>query len=420
MQHNFLKMTGCSSILLYRKKIKITERIQLMFLTLISNLPTVLLNLIIGSTLLVVQLRLKDAGINNTLITVAFSGWAIMSAATAFAVGKFLTERNALRFLVASSCMMICAFIGLLILPTPGMQFFWLALIGLATALFCAPVQVFLKKLQKGKSQGLVKASAFYSASWTLGMAVGALLFARLANYFSHAWQMIFAINIALSLLMLILPLTAQAIAGKESRDAGENIETEDPYAEKPDLALFGWVLTVAAFAAVAAFRNLMPTQGRDANLSEVHVGQLVAVLYFTHSIVSVLLSRSKDWMYRRTTVCISAVCAVIGLLIYILAFGNLFLMYAGAVLIGYFSGIVGFCLVFYSLANPVRAPKYVAVNEVVVGLTNTLTPILLVGLLVKWTGQVNLPYIVLILMAVLAIGSGFCFIRDDRRRAQD
>lgn len=385
-----------------------------MFLTLIANIPTVLLNLIIGSTLLVVQLRLKDAGISNTMITVSFSGWAVMSAATAFAVGRFLTEKNALHFLAASSCLMICSFIGLLIVPAAMMQFFWLALIGLATALFCAPVQVFLKKLQQGKSQGLVKASAFYSASWTLGMAVGALLFARLANYFSDAWQMTYIINIVLSLLMLILPLTAQYLAGKESGTTGPE-RAKDPYAEKPDLALFGWVLTVAAFAAVAAFRNLMPTQGRDADLSEVHVGQLVAVLYFTHSIVSLFLAGSKDWMYHKTVICISALCAVTGLLLYIFCFGNLWIMYGGAVLIGFFSGIVGFCLVFYSLANPVRAPKNVAVNEVVVGLTNTLTPILLVGVLTDWTGWIQLPYIVLIGMTILAMASCFYFIRKHR-----
>lgn len=391
-----------------------------MFLTLISNIPTVLLNLIISSAILVIQLRLKAAGISNTWITVSFSGWAVMSAGTAFVVGRFLTEKNALRFLVASSCLMVGSFVGLLVVPAAMMQFLWLAVIGLATALFCAPVQVFLKKLQKGKSQGLVKASAFYSASWTMGLAIGALLVARLSNYFSDAWQLIFIINIVLSLLMLILPLAAQRLAGKKDDGTTEETVTEDPYAEKPDLAMFGWVLTVAAFAAVAAFRNLMPTQGRDANLSEVHVGQLVAVLYFTHSAVSLILSRSKEWMYRKSLICISALCAAAGLLLYTFCFGNLWIMYSGAVLIGFFSGIVGFCLVFYSLANPVRAPQNVAVNEVVVGLTNTLTPLLLVDLLQKWTGNFDLSYIVLTVITLLAMASGFYFVRDKQRGAQD
>ena len=62
-------------------------------------------------------------------------------------------------------------------------------------------------------------------------------------------------------------------------------------------------------------------------------------------------------------------------------------------------------CLVFYSLAHPEKAGKYVAVNEITVGATNTLSPLLIGGGLVWLTGRDGAPYLALaVLAAVIAL----------------
>ena len=60
---------------------------------------------------------------------------------------------------------------------------------------------------------------------------------------------------------------------------------------------------------------------------------------------------------------------------------------------------MAGFCLVFYALAHPVKAAKYTAINEVVVGASNMLSPLLLVGGLIWLTGLNWIPFAAMILI---------------------
>ena len=375
-----------------------------MFIPVITSFLTVCFNLVIGSTLIIVPLRLKEAGAGIFAITGTLSVWAVVCAVCAWLVGQILTERNARRLVQTGTALYFLCFLGLLLVPGVQMQYFWLLLLGIATAVYCAPFQVFLKTLENGKQAGLVRASALYSASWSFGMAVGPFLFSMLsAGENGMAWQLAYGINAVLMIPVFFLPVLAEKLTAHSNRTGTtEPPAPEDDFSNKPDLALWGWLLTVAAFAAVATTKSLLPEQGPDAGYSETQVSLMVSLIYFSHSFTSFCLVRSRDWMYRETGVVLSTLCGLAGLLLFVFGFGNVCCLYAGSILIGIFSGVVGFCLVFYSLAHPAKAGKYVAVNEITVGATNTLSPLLIGGGLVWITGWNGMPYLALSVLAVV------------------
>ncbi len=391
-----------------------------MLVPVITSFLTVCFNLVIGSTLVIVPLRLKEAGAGIFAITGTLSVWAVVCAVCAWLVGRVLTEKNARRLVQTGTALYFLCFLGLLLVPGVRMQYFWLLLLGIATAVYCAPFQVFLKTLENGKQAGLVRASALYSASWSFGMAVGPFLFSLLAaGENGSAWKPAYCINAALMIPAFFLPVLAERLAAQSHRKNETNpAGPEDDFSARPDLALWGWLLTVAAFAAVATAKSLLPEQGPDAGYSGTQVGLTVSLIYFGHSFTSLCLVRSKEWMYRAGGVLAGTACGIAGLLLFLFGFGSALCLYAGSVLIGIYSGVVGFCLVFYSLAHPEKAGKYVAVNEITVGATNTLSPLLIGGGLVWLTGWHGTPYLAL---SVLAAVIGLLYLkRMLKREKQD
>ena len=369
----------------------------------ITSLLTIVFNLVIGSALIIVPLRLKEAGAGIFAVTGTLSVWSIICAVCAWLVGRILTEQNARRLVQTGAALFFAGFLGLLIVPGIYMQYFWLLVLGIATAVYCAPFQVFLKTLENGKQAGLVRASALYSASWSFGMAIGPFLFSMLsAGGNAMAWKTAYIIDAALMIPIFFLPVVAERIAKQSVQKRSAETEGQDDFSGKPDLARWGWILTVSAFAAVATTKSLLPEQGPDAGYSETQVSLLVSLIYFGHSFTSLCLVRSKVWMYKPDGVLRSAVCSVVGLMLFLCGFGTNYLLYPGAILIGIYSGVVGFCLVFYSLAHPEKAGKYVAINEITVGATNTLSPLLIGSSMIWLSGWNGLPYAILTGMAIM------------------
>lgn len=373
-----------------------------MLVSILTSLLTICFNLVIGSTLIIVPLRLKEAGAGIFTITGTLSVWAVVCAVCAWIIGRILTEKNAGKLVQAGAALYFFCFLGFLFVPGVYMQFFWLLLLGIATAVYCAPYQVFLKTLERGKQGGLVRASALYSASWSFGMAVGPFLFSMLsAGGNGMAWRTAYRIDAALMAVIFFLPILIERIAKKNNPKTPETaINEPEDFSGKPDLALWGWLLTISAFAAVAVTKSLLPEQGPDAGYSATQVSLMVSLIYFGHSFTSFCLVRSKTWMYKPYGVLLSAVCGMSGLLLFVFCFEQAALLYLGSYLIGIYSGVVGFCLVFYSLAHPEKAGKYVAGNEITVGMTNTLTPLLIGSGLVWLTNWNGAPYLALVALA--------------------
>lgn len=368
-------------------------------------LLTIIVNLVIGSALLIAPTRLAASGANAFWVTGTLSFWALLTAIFAYIVGRVLTERNARALVETSSILFVLTFLGFRFFPAEDLLFACLFLLGIATALFCAPLQVFLKKLEHGRSAGLVRTSALYSASWSFGMATGPFLFALLRRSFGEdAWRTAFLIDALLMGAAFFLPRLAEFFSS-DAADEKTNPSAARTEPRRPDLALAGWLLTGAVFSAVAAAKTFLPFEGAKTGISEAHVGGLIAVIYYAHSFTSLALVPTKDWMYRRASVLIFSLLGGAGLILLACA-GHLPCLYAGALLLGMDSGVTGFCLVFYSLAHPAKAPRYVAVNEITVALCGVAAPPLFGALLYRLTGSFAAPFLALLLPLAAA---AFC-----------
>lgn len=236
-------------------------------------------------------------------------------------------------------------------------------------------------------------------------MAVGPFLFSMLNTCFGNdAWKYAYLLDAALMLFAFFIPLFAERLAQKrvqqEESAAANTTPIQDDFTGRPDLAKNGWILTVSAFASVAITKMLLPDVGVDAGHSPFHISLLVAVIYFAHSLTSFCLMYGKEWMYAPGRVLLFSGLGAAGLLGFAFFLHCLPVLYLSAALIGMYSGLVGFCLVFYSLAHPAKAARHVAVNEIVVGMTNMLAPLVIGGgliLLTHWSGT---PFLFLLIPA--------------------
>lgn len=389
-------------------------------LSVLPSILTVLINLVLGSAHMIILLRLKEGGAGTMMMSVALPVWAVVCCVLSGLIGFVLNEQNARRFLQVSATLFFTAFTGLIFFNSNYFQLFWLFVIGFGSATFCAPLQIFMKKLETGQRGGLVRAAAMYSASWSLGMAVGPFLFAMLSAVAGEqAWRVAYIMDAVLMVPVFFIPMIAERLAARRNRsvqavvtDTAE-VAAADDFSGRPDMAPAGWALIIASFTLVMGLRTILPDQGRDAGYSEVQISLLVSVLYFCHSVTSMAMIRSREWMYKAGVVTVLSIGAVLGLLGYIFLFRSIGCLFFCTVLLGIHSGMAGFCLVFYALAHPVKAAKYTAINEVVVGASNMLSPLLLVGGLIWLTGLNWSPFAAMILIVT---GSLIYFLLRLRR----
>lgn len=343
-------------------------------------------NVAIGTELLITSLRLADSHFPPIMVGATLSVWALFTALCSFFVGRKLSERNAGTMIQFSGFCFVVSFLGLIFLRNLSLQFLWLLISGVATAFFCAPFQVFMKKMEHGCDDGVVRATASYSASWSFGLASGPFLVSVLHRWSpDYGYESCFAISalLMLGMALFVRPLERwndqPSMSGDRQAAAGDAAVVD--YSSCPDWAFLGWMLTVAAFGSVAVVKSLLPWQGNRIGISNFDVGIIVAIIYYAHSFVSLCLIRSRYWMFHPWVILIASLSALIGLIIFAVAHKTM-ILFTGACLLGAYSGVVGFCLVFYSLVHPSRAPRYVAVNEIVVGMCGVFGPLIAGGIL--------------------------------------
>ena len=120
-------------------------------LSVLPSILTVLINLVLGSAHMIILLRLKEGGAGTMMMSVALPVWAVVCCVLSGLIGFVLNEQNARRFLQVSATLFFTAFTGLIFFNSNYFQLFWLFVIGFGSATFCAPLQIFMRKLETGQ-----------------------------------------------------------------------------------------------------------------------------------------------------------------------------------------------------------------------------------------------------------------------------
>ena len=336
---------------------------------LISYLFPFLVNYVLGGVFFITALRCSQAQTPGWVVGATLSAWSLIYSIVSFFAGRITTAKNAVALICAGGLMITAASAGFLLFPGVYTQFIWIALTGIAAATYCTSFQVFAKSIEKNENTGVVRATALYTASWSAGMATGPFVFGVLPINLS------FMINAVLGLLIAGgIVLVAGNIKKREDSAAGEKDLCEKEPSLFRDCVLAGWIIGGTGTIAIFVIRCLVPYRANLLGFSRADAGIILAVVSFMQAFTALALIKAKTMMYKIFPVMLAGLCGIASRLLFGFGSGKA-VFTAAAVLFGLYSGYFYFMFVYHSLVSPDKSTRYVAINEIIVGIMGTVGP---------------------------------------------
>lgn len=346
-----------------------------------------LFDMIVAQFLFVNTLRLAKMSEAPLVAATIVPFWSLVYMVACPLVGRCVTVANAARFILAS-CALVIGLAGLfVVLPGIPAMYALSGLMGIATALFFPPFQVFMKAVDTAQQKPITYSTGLYTFAWSAGYATGPFISGLLMETGSAAgagqetsgWKLTYAVS-----------ALAAAAVGAGILRLRHLIHPDDPaappagaapaglpdFSRQPDLAWLGWAGAGIGVVLVSVIRAVFPSHAVNTlHLADSTQGLLSFILSMAQAFTGLALCRSRRWMYRPLPV------AAIGLagILAIGAFGvfrSPVTLALAAVLFGVYAGCFFFYLVFHALAHPIRSSFYVAINESVVGVGGIIGPL--------------------------------------------
>lgn len=353
-------------------------------------LPAVV-DITVGMFFFISAKRMADSGANSYKIALTMAIWAVCYAVSSFAAGRVITPRNALRVLKTSQFILLGSLLGLAFTVDLDLQFFWLMGTGLGGALFFTSFQPAIKLFNKGDGgpEAMIRNSAYYTFSWSTGLAFGPFIAAFVWGLFDPrtGWSYCYLIAAALQLGVAIgvfaldcyvKRLQAQPeAAGATAADPAACASADAVSSHLPDLMIAGWLLQGLGYIAVAMMRTYLPDYCTGPlAMSTFHQGLVMSLVSFAQALAGLACCTARRWPYRPWTVGAISLTGAAAFLVF--AGTSDWRLYAlAAVLLGIFSGVMCFTATFHALVNPVKTAQYVSVNETLVGVGSVVAPML-------------------------------------------
>ena len=335
---------------------------------LLSYLFPILVNFVCGGVFFITALRCSQASAPGWVVGATLSTWSLVYSVFSFIAGKVTTVRNSVVLISAGGLMITAASAGFLLFPGVYTQFIWIALTGIAAATYCTSFQVFAKSIEQDQNTGVVRATALYTASWSLGMATGPFVFGLLPVNLS------FVINAVLGLVIAGGIIAVSKTVQRRENTADEQGSCKLENGGMPDCVWAGWIIGGVGTIAIFVIRCLVPYRANLLAFSRAEAGLILAAVSFVQAFTALALINVKTMMYKALPVILAGSCGIVSLLIF--GFGSGKMMFAlAAVLFGIYSGYFYFMFVYHSLISPVNSTRYVAINEIIVGVMGTVGP---------------------------------------------
>ncbi len=326
----------------------------------------VLTNMLAGGMFFICAYRFSEAGSSKLAVTATMATSAVIYSLGSLLIGRFTTPKRAPWMLISSGLLLTFASLAFVLFPALYLQYLWIALVGVGLAGYCTPFQVFAKDLESGSKGGVVRTTALYTVSWSLGFALGPTVFGMLGK-----WQHGFYVNAAMAMTMVLGVLLTMRMKSARIANAAANAvrdtSVENEYAGLPDCAIVGWLGAGIGTTTIAALRTLEPNLAVELGIGKLHGGLILALVSYMQVFMALLLIRTRMWMFRTYPLVISGLCGIAGLLM-LCFFKQIPLLYFSTFLYGIFSGIFYFATIFHSQVHPTKNVQYVAINEAVVG----------------------------------------------------
>ena len=313
----------------------------------------------LGGIYFIVSYRLAAEGYPAFLSGSPMIVWGISYALSSIVVGRITTPANARMLLLLSGVGTVVTSLCFILFDNVLMQLLWVALMGIVSAFYCIPFQVFAGS--DSVSSRADKAAALYTFSWSIGTAAGCLGFGSLPEKWAYT------VNVFIGVLMIFLASRASQPVKKNP----ENPAEETAYCDQMKSA---WVFCGTAAFAMLMLNALLPWRGVELKLGQFWSGASLALLRFAQSFAALALINARKWMYGGKALGIAAVLGTGSMIFWTLGRG-VFSYMTGAFLFGICAGIIYFSLVYYALAVPEKSAKYISINESLLGLAGIIGP---------------------------------------------
>jgi MFS family permease len=333
-------------------------------------------NFVLGGMFFITATRFSQAGVNSFIVGGALAAWALVYSFVSFFISKVVKESNAAKLVEIAGILFFLGALGFIIFDGLYTQFVWIFVTSIASGIYCAPFQVFMKYLEPDKNEGSVKSAAFYTASWSCGLATGPLVFGLFSPTFC------FGLNAAVGIFLTIGIYAVARVKEKspEFFESKKSIVKEEinaiDYTKYPDLAKVGWIACGLGTFTSTIVRAMEPFRAEYLKIGKLESAIALSLVSYILATVGVSFFKSKTWMYKPLPIFVAGISGITGLCLF--AFGTTScIFYIAAILYGCYSAVFYFLFVFYSIVHPVNAARNASVNEVVVGLCGTLGPAL-------------------------------------------
>jgi len=370
----------------------------------------VMVNFMAGGTFFIAAYRLAEAGAGSVAVGMTLAVWAAVYSVASLLVGRITAPGNAPKLIIAGSLILAADSLGFLVFDGIYTQFLWLAVHGAGFAFYCTPFQVFAKSLEPERNSGTVRSAALYTASWSIGMAIGPFVFGLFP--FQVGYLVNILLGVAAAFGVRVLERNRKKTVPTKERDGGNRID----YAHFPDLVRIGWLIGGIGTVAVTIVRTMVPDRAVTLDFTRSDAGLVLAAVSLIQAVTAFFLIRSRCWMYRPRPAMLFGACGVLGLLLFGMG-TRLPVFYCAAVAYGIFSGATYFCLVFHSLVHPTRSAHYVAVNEAVVGAANITGPVL-GGWAAAAAGNSGIPFLGAAALVAVTFGAVALLLRTAPARS--
>ncbi len=362
-----------------------------------------IINFVLGGMFFISAYRVAQAGYSGLMVTCTMVTWALTYCITSMFMGGCKRPITAVRLIMGGAASIGLVSLGFLIFEHIVAQFVMIALIGVASAMYCTPFQVFMKAIEPDGNAGIVRSTVLYTFSWSIGMATGPFVFGIVNWRTGFTLNAILGFGVAAAVFLIYRayrnhPATSHAPVQADAQSVD--------YSKMPDLAWLGWVIAGCGTIAVGLVRTLVPYRSSLLEFSQLNSGLILAVVSYVQAFSVLMMMRSRYWMYRPYPILSAGAAGIVGLLCF--AFGNSpAVFYLGAVCYGAFSAFCYFYLVFHSLVHPVKSSRYVSVNEIVVGVATITGPFFggIIAGSIGADGTFKICALMIFLMAIFASG---------------
>lgn len=335
-----------------------------------------MMDLILGAMFFITTFRMAQAGCSGFIVGALSATWAVIYLICNIFAGRLVAARNCTTIMIGSCLLMATTACGFILFPGLYLQFLFIACSGIGAAMFFQPFQLFMKAIEKRHPQGsLTRSTALYTFSWSFGMASGPFISAFVWQHWN--WQACYIMNIILAVIIIFGILGIKRHLGNISVNDNppKSSPALDRYKKYPDIAWLGWTVAGVGFLTLALVRSILPVKAADIKLNEANLGIVLATASYVQAFTGLLLGFDRFWMYRIVPTTIFSVIGIGGLYLYYKSNSTNSLILT-SLLYGIYSGYFCFYLVFHSLVHPERSGTYIAINEVIVGLTAIVGPL--------------------------------------------